>query len=262
MRPAIPFGSCVANILDILNDTVPAGGTPTATAFDQAYDYFTQGKGKELTGTKWILLATDGGPNCNFSLSCDVSRCTQNIDCKCAGGCDAGLNCCQGDYGYVCLDDTATTVAIAKLAAAGINTFVVGIPGSEAYAASLNSFANAGKMPNLHGTSGKSHYAVSSTASLDDLKQAFGEITQQLTATCDIPLSHTPSVADKINVAIGCSLQPQVPVGTATDAGVNGYYIDYNQSPAHLVLVGAACDDVMTNGARQVDIIAGCESIH
>jgi hypothetical protein len=254
----------VPQIIQKVQAQTPAGGTPTADALARAYDYFATGDGRTLDGTRWVLLATDGGPNCNQALSCTAERCTQNIDCKCGNGCGTTTNCCEGNYGHICLDDAATTSAITKLAQIGVKTFVVGIPGSEAYANSLNTFALAGKMPN-NGANGEKYFPVSATSALDDLTKAFKSITTQLVTTCDIPLTATPQVrADQINVAIDCDLQPPVPAGIAPDAATaSGFYIDYSYEPepAHLKLVGASCNRVAA-GANQVDIIAGCQTIN
>ena len=43
--------------------TSPGGGTPTAAALARAYDYFDTGAGAALSGSRYVLLATDGGPN-------------------------------------------------------------------------------------------------------------------------------------------------------------------------------------------------------
>ncbi len=257
----IPIGSgatAVQQIVDKVQSQVPAGGTPTADALARAYDYFATGDGRMLPGTRWVLLATDGGPNCNAGLTCEADRCTQNLDGKCPSG-----NCCSGQWGFICLDDQATTNAIAKLASSGIKTFVVGFPGSEAYATSLNTFANAGKVPN-NGPNGEKYYPVSASSALDDLTKAFEAITTKLVTTCDIPLSATPQVSvDKINVAIDCKLQTPLQSTTAPDAaGADGFYIDYTFEPAHLKLVGQTCDSITAVGAHQVDIIAGCQSIN
>src|SRR4051812_26496723 len=52
-------------ILAALDANPPEGGTPTAAALTRALAYYTTGAGKSLKGEKYVLLATDGGPNCN-----------------------------------------------------------------------------------------------------------------------------------------------------------------------------------------------------
>ena len=254
--------STLTDVLNTIAGQSPAGGTPTARALQQAYAYFTTGDGRNLSGTKWVLLATDGGPNCNSGLTCDAAQCTQNLDGKCA----PNVNCCVdsngASIGYVCLDDVRTTSQIQLLAAVGIDTFVIGIPGTEAYATSLNDFATAGKVPNTNGTGGELYYAISAASAQQDLIDAFGDITTKLIHSCDIALASNPPDPTKVNVAIDCVPQPVVPTGSPADAGANGYYIDYTKNPAHLILVGAPCNNLVTTGAHNVDVIAGCPVIN
>lgn len=251
----IGAGSAAVNaIIQKLSVQEPKGGTPTADALNRAYDYFAGGDGKLLQGTRWVVLATDGGPNCNPALSCNADRCTQNMDGDCPSG-----NCCAGTFGAICLDDAETKKAILKLNQLGVKTFVIGIPGSEAYASVLNECAVTGGVPAAGATS---YYAVSAANALNDLTDAFSKITTQLVRSCDIPLKETPKVGpDQINVAIDC-----VPVHAATaipDGGAgDGFYIDFAQTPAHLKLVGATCDRIMATGANKVDVIAGCPRIN
>ena len=252
----------LTDVLSFIDGQTPAGGTPTARALKQAYTYFNQGDGKNLTGSKWVLLATDGGPNCNLGLICDAQHCTQNLD----GTCSGNLNCCQDSQGqsigYLCLDDIAATNQIVSLAGIGVKTFVIGVPGTEAYATTLNAFANAGKMPNQNGANGELYYAISATSARQDLIDAFSTITTQLIHGCDFELKSSPPDKNKVNVAIDCATVPRVPDGTAADAGVDGYYIDYTPNPAHLKLVGSFCNTLQTQGAHNVDVIVGCQGIN
>ena len=263
----IPIGSGVTAVQAIIHKVqqqTPAGGTPTAEALARAYDYYYSGDGKNLPGTRWVILATDGGPNCNQTLTCPASSCTYNMDGSCPSG-----NCCEDTsganrFGYICLDDKATETAIDNLAKLGVKTFVVGIPGSEAYATYLDQFATEGKVPN-NGANGELYYPVSAATALDDLTKAFESITTKLVTTCDIPLSATPQVgASEINVAVDCNLVEAVPGGVAPAADAStadGFYIDFTQDPAHLKFVGTSCAKVEA-GAHQVDIIAGCQTIN
>ena len=56
-----------------LDATAPGGGTPMAGALSRALDYYTTGDGFNLPGDKYVLLVTDGGPNCHVAAvpSCD-----------------------------------------------------------------------------------------------------------------------------------------------------------------------------------------------
>lgn len=249
------------DIQTVLAAAVPAGGTPTKAALAQAYRYFTEGAGKNLNGTKWVLLATDGGPNCNLGLACEKDTCTSNIDCTCTGSCNAATNCCapSTEYGNMCLDADATVEQIAMLAAAQIKTFVVGVPGTEKYVATLNRMATAGGVVNPLPTAGETYYAVSATNSLQSLQSTFSTITTQLIKTCDIPLKVSPQDPSAVVVAIDCNKVPLVDV--TKDPTASGFYIDYARGatePTHLVLTGTYCQQISTSGANHLDVISGC----
>lgn len=254
-------------ILAVVGSSTPSGGTPTAMALDQAFRYFTDGAGSTLPGTKWVLLATDGGPNCNQDLSCEAAACTQNIDCTCGNNdCNTATNCCKSsstnNYGYLCLDDIASVAQIQKLAQSQIKTFVVGIPGTDKYSDTLNRMAVAGKMENPAPTNGESYYAVSSTNSLQGLQDTFSTITTQLLKSCDVELQQTPQSVDRVIVAIDCQKLPLVPITTPDTGGASGFYIDYSIEPAHLRLTGSYCEQVSTLGAKNLDVISGCQPIN
>ena len=74
-----------------------------------------------FTGDKYVLLATDGGPNGNGSLNCDKTTCTVNIDRNETGG---AINYCSAsvvaDGPKSCLDDQATVAQLSAMATAGI----------------------------------------------------------------------------------------------------------------------------------------------
>ena len=244
----------VNTILAAVNGAAPAGGTPTNRALQQAYTYFTTSPGKDLVGDKFVLLATDGGPNCNSGLSCTKESCTQNMDLLCGDHTvNTKINCCDG-AGYICLDDVATVGEINNLAAAGIKTYVVGIPGSEAYSTTLDEMATAGQAPNTMAGATHQYYAVSASNSLADLQAAFEDITTKLVTSCDIPLTKSPTDISQVQVAIECQKINQV----APDAGTGGFFVDYSFTPAHIQLVGSTCSNMQLNGAREVDIVVGC----
>ncbi len=225
----------------------PGGGTPTAEALKRARDYFVDGDGAKLAGEKYVVLATDGGPNCNTAISCNAETCTTNISGDCSSG-----NCCA-NAPESCVDDTAVRTQIQALAAAGIKTFVVGIPGTEAYADFLDQFAIDGEAPNPDGP--PDYYAVESSAGVEGLTQVFRDISTQLVTSCDIPLVENPEDPDQVNVAIDCNLIPET-----TDEEPN-WEITYDTTPGVLHLLGDTCDRVQNDGAQQVDVVMGCPGI-
>lgn len=230
-------------IRDILDDTSPGGGTPTAAALQRAFLYFTEGEGADLDGENYVLLATDGGPNCNDNASCDGSTCTTNLDNQCDTD-----NCCEGFPAY-CLDDGSVTSQIEALANANVKTFVVGIPGTEAYTDYLNGFADAGGVPQEGADT--SYYAVSASAGVQGLVDVFNSITTQLVRSCDIELTEQPPKLDDVNVAIDCEI---------VERGENNENWDYDQTPnpTMIQLKGDVCERLQEEGATRVDVVLGC----
>jgi hypothetical protein len=256
-----PGASNLQTIINTVEQQTPAGGTPTTKALQQALAYFTAGKGKDVTGQKFVLLATDGGPNCNEDISsCELDSCTVNMDGTCANGPGTTVNCCETagnkDANLSCLDHDAVVEAITKLAEAGIATYVIGIPGSEAYQATLNDMAVAGAVPNTSSADPSiQYYAVSAGNSLADLTRAFEDITTRLVKSCDIELQSTPVDQSLVQVAMDCDV---VPLVTNADSGASGFHVDYSSSPAHVILTGSYCDRVSTVGVKNLDVIEGC----
>jgi hypothetical protein len=249
--PVGPGTTTLPNIITKLSVT-PSGGTPTRAALDAAYQYFTAGAGKALGGDKYVLLATDGGPNGN-TTACQQATCTVNMDRNEFGNsfpnyCDANL---VADGPKSCLDDAATVAQLTTLATAGIKTFVVGIPGTEPYVSTLDALAVAGGAP-ASATSPK-YYAVTAAGGVDGLKQAFATITHQLIKTCDIQLASDPPDHNKLNVYIDGKVVPQ--------AGPDGWDLVSSDASTFPVveLKGATCAAIEANGANNVQIVYGCK---
>ena len=136
-------------------------GTPTRRAIQGALSYLT---GLADTNPKFLLLATDGQPNCATAT---------------------GLN----------TDDSAgTQQAVADALTAGIPTFVVGI-GNTGAAATLNQVAIAGGRPQTGGTT--SYYQVNDAAALSS---ALGTIVGQA-ASCSFNIG--PAPADTTTKGLG-----------------------------------------------------------
>jgi hypothetical protein len=237
----------LSTILDALAATSPGGGTPTAAALARANDYFKTGAGAALKGNNYVLLATDGGPNCNSNNSCGSATCTTNMD----GQCDSG-NCCMGSA-EGCLDDVSVTQQIQALKSNGVRTFVVGIPGTENYSSYLDTFAAAGGVINPGAP--PSYYAVSAKGGVQGLVDVFTGITTQLVHSCTLPLNSDPPKLDEVNLAVDCELvRPQADDGSS-------WTIDKSQEPFSVVLKGPICTKIQGSGARRVDIVYGCPTV-
>ena len=218
------------------------GGTPTAATFSALLPKLERWGGKT-----YVVLATDGGPNCNASADCESSMCTLNIesDAPCT---PAGLDCCapNGPGGpLACLDAQPTLGAVSAFAAAGIPVYVLGVPGSEPYATLLDALATAG------GTARGSepqYYAVS-TFDEQALATAMAKIAAKITGSCTLTLDAVPPVPDDVNVFLN---------GTAiAQAGPDGWTL----AGQVVTILGTSCQAIMNGDVLDVRVVAGCPTV-
>jgi hypothetical protein len=240
-------------ILAALMSNEPEMGaqTPTALALARAKDYYTAGAGKSLEGEKYVLLATDGGPNCSADAdpSCDGSTCTVNLD----QGIGPGQNLCDPeldpDGPSKCLDDVASIQAVTELADAGIKTFVIGIPGTEAYAATLDALAEESGVENPDAP--PSYFAVSAAGGVDGLTDVLTRVTTGLITSCKLQLEEEPPNIDDVFVVIDGQLLEQ----GAADGWQES---DPVTSPPTIEIQGATCAKLETEGAEYINVSYGC----
>ena len=219
----------------------PSGGTPTAQALRSVLPILGAAAGKSF-----VILATDGGPNCNSAASCGFDQCMPNIEDT--DGCSSlgPRNCCEPPDGFreACLDAPATNSAVAALKAAGIPVYVVGLPGTTQYGALLDQLAVSG------GTAlaaSPKYYKVElqNTQLLSALKQ----IAAKIVATCEFKLKEAPADPTKVNVYLDEVVLPKDPV--------NGWKIEAGT----VTLMGTACSKVLNGDVLDVRIIAGCPTV-
>lgn len=118
--PSLPIVECALNnaspIYDALNPIIPCGGTPIAASLSAARTYLNN---METGHPAYVVLATDGAPNCNSGLNGNT--------CECVAPTPPGCS----DYVLNCLDDERTYSIIDSLRSDGINVFVIGIEASQ-----------------------------------------------------------------------------------------------------------------------------------
>lgn len=240
-------------ILAALDNNPPDGGTPTAAALTRAYGYFTTGAGKSLEGEKYVLLATDGGPNCNGDLSCTAATCTACLDHP--DHCPSNQNLCDPKIDKLgptnCLDQDASVSAVAQLTKAGIKTIVVGIPGTEAYTNTLDALAQKSGVVNPDAP--PSYFAVSAASGVTGLSDTLAHITTGLVKSCELHLKTAPPDLTKLFVVVDG-------VELARDpADGNGWTIpDASISPPVIEITGKTCDQLKTQGAEYINVTYGC----
>lgn len=220
----------------------PNGGTPTAQALRAVLDSL-----RNVKGETFVILATDGGPNCNTSAACNFDMCMPNIE-NVPGCSPGGPTCCEPPNGFreSCLDSAATLSAVSALKSAGIPVYVIGLPGTAAYASLLDQLAVSGgtALP----TSPK-YYKIASTADHTALLKTLKQIAAKIVATCDFKLKEAPAQANQVNVYLDEVVLPKDPV--------NGWKLD----GATVTLLGQACEQVLSGDVLDVRIITGCPTI-
>jgi hypothetical protein len=212
------------DIIDELNNTEPGGGTPTAATLGQARQAL-DALGAE-GGARAVILATDGGPNCNESLNGDTCRCVSQNPQDCI------------DFPGNCLDDSNTLGAAAALNAAGYPVFVAGIDGSEAFSDVLNALATAGGTAQAGATA---FYGVDDQGQLED---AIEDIAVRV-GICRFDLPANFAASDATVTVNGQDI--------ARDTSrINGWdQVD----PNTIELFGVPCSDAVNGGAGATIVV-------
>ncbi|MFO0659429.1 MAG: VWA domain-containing protein [Polyangiaceae bacterium] len=230
-------GPVTANIYSKLLIS-PAGGTPTGPTLSALRPTL-----ESLGKNTFVLLATDGGPNCNESATCTAAQCIPNIegDPACSE-----VNCCDPTLSPSfstanCLDTNGSLTAISQLAAAGVKTIVVGIPGSAPYKSLLNAMAVAGGAPR---DGDVRYYAADS---LTELSTLIDQIGSQVLISCSISLDQKPEDSNLVNVYFDSTLVKSNAVDGWSWTG-----------PTTIQLNGEACDTLLSGSVGAVSILLGC----
>ena len=222
-----------------LQSLTPGGGTPT-----QASLQFIASNISELSDPSredFVLLLTDGLPNCNDNLNFLTCTCTSSPAPPCMSNED-------------CLDKTATVAQVQSMRAAGIRTIVIGfgadVLGSIAQD-TLEAMAEAGgfvrKCPNTNQSCGTGNDCVLATGLCseqffqatdeDALSASLAEIGNTLTQTaCVYNLEEVPSDPKLISVVLN---------GTPSLPGADTWM--YNSAKNQIVFLGTLCAELMNN---------------
>lgn len=241
--PAGTAGPTDLALLERLGTIAADGGTPTAATLQVLAPSI-----EAIAGAKYVILATDGGPNCDASASCTSATCTYNIEDQ--PGCPPGgtPNCCDDpDYGGAlsCLDANPTIAAVTALAQAGVPVYVVGVPGSAPYAELLDELAMAG------GTARGSepqYYAVD-TSDQAALYGAMSKIAAKIAGNCTLTLNQAPPDPTLLNVYLDGSVLAQ--------AGPNGWTLN----GATVTILGTSCQEILEGDVLDVRVVAGCPTV-
>jgi hypothetical protein len=213
--PEVPIGAGAAAVQTAIAGVTPGGATPTRAAVTAGTTYL---QGLADTNGKYILLATDGEPNCLTT-----------------GGGKGG----RGGGGTGASDVAGTVTAITAAAAAGIKVYVIGV-GPET--GNLDNFAQAG---------GTDHYYPA--LSPDDLNAALATIVGTV-ASCTFSLGTAPKDPTNVAVQFNGDSSLRAPQDTTH---TNGWDYT-SSSDTTIQLYGSWCDNVTNGTYTQATILEGC----
>jgi hypothetical protein len=197
-----PVGSGGPTIESTLNGIVPSGGTPTTESMKVARDALNA-LPADTGRSSYIVLLTDGAPNCNGSFSATAANCSPGTQqCVSAGACFGEPGAPKG-----CLDEDNLVGTIKSIHDNdNISTFVIGFgadftSGNLAFDTLQKSALAGGTQQALPdgGNADTAFYKATSSAELND---ALVAIAAQIGTACDYPLSITPASKSSIQVLV------------------------------------------------------------
>jgi hypothetical protein len=240
--PAGWLGPTAVALLSTLGHLSPAGATPTAVTLTAL-----QPQLQALPGKTYVVLATDGGPNCNANATCAVDQCQPNIE-GIAGCTPVGRNCCTGTNNVACNDGEPTKNAVAAIAAGGISVYVVGVPGSAPYAQLLNELAQAGgtaRAPDA-GVGTPQYYDVNGTDQTA-FEAVLRNVAAKVTGSCTMQLNAAPTDPNLVNVFLNETLLAQ-----------DG---NWTLSGQTVTILDPACQSILSGNVLDVRVVAGCPTV-
>ena len=225
-----------ARVLQALQAATPSGGTPTANALLAATSWYLRATDRD--GERYLILATDGGPNCVLDANPLTCRCTGPRDplCNPTTNTNAATNC---------LDETRPVQIIREAAAMGVPTYVLGLRGTEDFADVLDAMAVAGQRPRA---SAPRYYPV---ASAQELGNEFRVITSRI-AECRFALASRPPDPDLVDVRLdGASIYRDPSHADGWDWS--------EENPLELRFYGRTCSILQAaSGGSRLRAVFGC----
>lgn len=210
------------------------GGTPTSAMLALARRFYAS-----RGGERYVVLVTDGAPNCN-SFQGARTECLCTLD-----DCNATPTPWLG-----CLDDLSSIDAVAALASDGIPTWVIGYDTPQ-LTATLNAMAAAG------GTGRDTYIPVDDQVTLS---AALDGIAADL-VSCTYTLSVSPGDPSYVRVLLDG--QPVPHSSQLTDGGVDpgttGTFV--LEDGGRVRLEGAACERLQDGLTHQLTITRECEPV-
>ena len=231
-----------AAIMSSMAGQSPGGSTPTP---DGIYRGTMELTAVQDNNPKYIILATDGDPNCPATLGPGAGGA-----CMCpAGTTQMGNQCCIAGICIPCTGNaTADTVAaINNAQMAGVHTFVVGVATDSTSDANLNMMAQAGGEQRPGGP--PYYYLISNQ---QDLVNVINSIAGQI-ISCNLQLPMRPPYPDQVTVTANGQTVPRDPTH------MNGW--DFGPGDTSIQFYGSYCSMLQSGGINNVQAIYGCPPI-
>jgi von Willebrand factor type A domain len=247
--PIVPIGPMNGQkIQQAFTSNTPNGQTPTASAVDAAVTYM---KTVNDNNKKFLLLATDGLPNCGTGSGTGgtTGAAGRGGTAGRGGGAAGTFGGGMIGGGSTADDSPAAETAVTNAKTAGFPTFVVGIAtsGNQMASDTLNTLAKNGGYAQTGAAT--QYYSINDTASLEAaLNKILG-----MTLSCTIPLGNAPPNVD--NVAVSAMDASGKRIEIPKD-DTNGWSFDANM--ANIVLNGSACQDLQSVTLTQYQFIFAC----
>jgi len=221
-------------VLQRLDLSTPSGPTPTAASLALVREWYAAHP--DLTGERYVILATDGGPNCNLLAD--------NRTCRCTGG---PMLCADtNSFARInCLDEGPALAEVRALYAAGVRTFVIGLNGTQDFADVLNRMADGGGRARV----GEVRYYPAASAT--EIEAEFARVTRAL-ADCTLRLEMPPVDPELVDIRLdGRSLYRDPRRMNGWDWG--------DERHLEIVFHGGVCDDVQrASGGSRLVATFGC----
>lgn len=237
-EPEVPIEPLNAELIEetLGFANLSGGGTPTANALQKAYEYLVD---IETDGGKYVILATDGAPNCSSDTTLDCGSCVWTADI------------CTNSI--LCLDDEGTYAKVQEYSDFwGIDTYVIGVGGVwEVWDEVLSTIAYLG------GTG--DYFSAQTDEGPQELASALQEIAAQTTeCTFDV---------DWTSLGWGVSQDPDM-VNVLADGEIVPYSGDCLYSEGWhwldddtIDLCPGLCDDYRWGEVSVIRASFGCETI-
>jgi hypothetical protein len=214
-----------AAISSAIGAASPGGNTPTRDAITNGAAYLA---GLTDKNDKYLLLATDGLPNCPVG---------------CSGMAKPSTSCTMTDNPS---EDTAAEQAILTATQMGFKTFVIGIGNVTVAVGTLNQMAVSGGEPQVGAST--SYYAATDPTALENALNAIVGVV----ASCTIPLTGAP--AGFTNVAISADAAGKT-IEIPADP-TNGW--SYGTNMQTVILNGMACSDLKNGTYTNLQFYYAC----